>query len=65
MTGLLLDRILADAKELNGEVREGLDRITVAEARRIVRACREAEGWLQGVRVVLGLDGDDEREGES
>lgn len=44
---------MADTKALNGEVREAQGEISLVEARELVQACREAEGWLAGVRTVL------------
>jgi hypothetical protein len=48
--------ICADAEELNSEVQENIETITLMDARRLEAKIREAEGWLLGVRkVLLGL----------
>jgi hypothetical protein len=49
-------RIVDAAEALNAAVRSDDGRLDVADARRVARACREAEGWLLGIRRLLEVE---------
>jgi len=41
------------AQELNMEVRQSLDTITLLESRKMITVLLDIEGWLQGIREIL------------
>jgi hypothetical protein len=51
----LITEILERTKALNDEVRAEPE-MTVIEARALIRAAREAIGWLQGLEVLVEVD---------
>lgn len=53
MTLLELAQAALDAAKALGHGVHNRESPTVQEARQVVRLCREAEGWLQGVREQL------------
>lgn len=58
-----LGQVLQDLRGLNATVRANQGEISVVQARRMVKICREAEGWLRGLRGLLDTAaGDDEAE---
>ena len=46
--------MLADAEELNEEVRAALDTITLADALKIIDITEEIKGWMLGIKELLG-----------
>lgn len=49
-------RIVSDCEAANAAVRDGMDALSVADARWVAKTARLAEGWLVGIRRLLEVE---------
>lgn len=50
-------QVLAAAEELNTEVRDTMETITLADAKKIIHTVREVKGWMEGIEKLLNSNG--------
>lgn len=48
--------VLAEMESLNAVVRNELDEMTLADARRVARLAREIKGWALGIEDLVTSD---------